>query len=68
MSGDIEAIKERLKKDENMWLKIQMQANQQHSINLNQLADLFALVNRLITRIDKNEERLKMLEEKIKGE
>lgn len=61
MTIDPEELKKRLESDENMWLKITSQVNSQQATNLNQMADLFRLVQRLIVRLDK-------LEKKIKGE
>lgn len=56
---DLEAllfeIKKRLEHDENKWLKIQMQSNQQHSHTLNQLADAFTIIRQLQAQVKKLE-------------
>lgn len=51
-------LKERLAKDENMWLKVAETANRQHADSLNQLGDLFRLVQGLIERLDKLERKV----------
>lgn len=62
---DHDDLKKRLEHDENMFLKIQESANRQHMDSLNQIADLCALVNRLISRLDKQDRRIEALELKL---
>lgn len=61
MSVNPDELKRRLEHDENMFLKIQETANRQHADSLNQLGDLFRLVQRLIQRIEKLEGRINAL-------
>lgn len=65
MSLTNKELQDRLEKDENAYLKIQAQANRQHAEALNQLADVCALVQRLIARLDKQDARIKTLESAV---
>lgn len=58
MGQSDQELKQRLEKDENMWLKIQEQANRNHAESLNQLADLFRIVQGLATKLEKQSKRL----------
>ncbi len=65
MPVDPEELEKRLRNDENMWVKVQENANRQHMDSLNQLADLFRLFTRMSERIDKQGKIIKRLEEKL---
>lgn len=59
-------LKKRLEHDENMWMKYVETANRHHADSLNQIADLFRLVQGLANKLDKLErthaERIRKLE------
>ena len=60
----VSELKTRLESDENMFLKIQEQANRQHSESLNQIAEVYRIALRMSDRLEKLEIRIKQLENK----
>ena len=59
MSTNPEELKRRLEHDENAWMKYVETANRHHADSLNQLGDLFRLVQGLTQRLDKLEQLIK---------